>query len=235
MPPSAWFLLPLLSLAGMFGTARAGDDPWAELILSAAQAQGQIAGVRLELRSLRLPARLPPRPEPERTRVEFRRDEDFSGPTVVGLRVDGRRAWARADFSRFVETVTAARDLPAGALLQESDLVLQTVPAPVEARRACRTPAEAVGHVLRVAVKAGESIRADRLERPEAIRAGDRVSIEAREGAVRLRVAGQALAPGRVGDRIPVKNLRSGRRIEARVLEAGRVAVDPVMSTGGEP
>ncbi|NMB74002.1 MAG: flagellar basal body P-ring formation protein FlgA [Myxococcales bacterium] len=215
--------------------APAQGDAWSALILSAARAQTAAAGERLTLQALRLPARLPERPDPAQIRVEFRQNEDFSGPTVVGLIVEGRRTWARVSFERLVPAVTAARDLPAGTMLAGTDLVSGFSPARPEAGVICQDVAAAVGQKLRAFVKAGEPIRADRLERPQVVQAGEPVSIELVSGAVRLRVGGQALAPGRVGDRIPVQNLQSGRRVEARVLGAARVAVETPASPGGEP
>jgi flagella basal body P-ring formation protein FlgA len=225
---------PLLAVALAPSPARAGDDAWAEWILAAAQAQAQPSGDRLGLRALRLPARLPARPDPERTRVEFRPGEDFSGPTVIGLDLDGRRTWARVTFERRTDALVAARDLPAGTVLVEGDLALRSLLLSGVSGSVCRAPEEAVGRILRSPLRAGEPVRADRLERPLVVRAGERVVIELDAGALRLRVPGQALAPGRVGDRIAVLNVQSGRRLQARVLGAKRVALETVADGGGE-
>lgn len=229
-----WPWMVIWAMAHFTAPARAADDPWAELILSAAQAQAVAAGDRLQVRSLRLPARLPAVPDPEQTRVEFRRDEDFCGPTVVGLVSGGRRAWARVDFARTETVMVAARDLPAGTVLSAADLKELSLPRDGAPTPRVLRAEDALGRILRAPLRAGEPLRADRLERPQAVRAGQRVVIEARVGAVRLRAAGQALAAGRVGDSIGLLNLQSGRRVVGRVVDAGRVVVD-AESAGGEP
>ena len=57
------------------------------------------------------------------------------------------------------------------------------------------------------------------------VRRGDRVGIEVQTAAVTIRMNGEALADGGVGQRIPVRNVSSGKRLEAIVRSAGTVEV----------
>jgi len=60
---------------------------------------------------------------------------------------------------------------------------------------------------------------------PLLVRKGDHVMIEARKGAMSVKMPGEALNDGREGRQIRVKNSRSQRIIKARVVAAGIVRV----------
>jgi len=52
------------------------------------------------------------------------------------------------------------------------------------------------------------------------------VGVEAHYGAASVRFEGRAESPGRIGDRIPVRNMESGKTFRARVVRKGLVAVE---------
>jgi hypothetical protein len=64
-----------------------------------------------------------------------------------------------------------------------------------------------------------------KLGAPE-VRKGDVVRIEARNGAARLVLDAQALASGRLGDRIALRNPSSGKLFTATVAGRGRAVVE---------
>lgn len=156
--------------------------------------------------------------------IEFNAGEDFSGRSSVRLRQDGRRYWLRVTFVRLVETPVAARPLPSGHLLQEADVTRSRVPLAELAGHRPLRPEQVLGRKLRRRLKAGQPLRDDWLERPLLVRRGDRLLLRARARGVVVEVAARALASARVGDRLPVENLQSGKRVVGR-LQAGPVVV----------
>lgn len=59
-----------------------------------------------------------------------------------------------------------------------------------------------------------------------AVRRGETIVLEAGTGAVRLSVEGVALEDGSVGERVSVRTGDATRAVHARVVSAGKVAID---------
>jgi len=74
-------------------------------------------------------------------------------------------------------------------------------------------------------IESGRVLREDMVERPPLIRRGDIVTVTVSMGCVSATIYGEARQDGRKGDRIRVRNLRSGKRMIARVLDAKTVEV----------
>jgi hypothetical protein len=60
---------------------------------------------------------------------------------------------------------------------------------------------------------------------PREIERGDSVTVEVKVGGVRLGFPASAETAGRRGETVLVKNLANGRRLQARVVEKGRVSI----------
>ena len=82
-----------------------------------------------------------------------------------------------------------------------------------------------VGRSSRRALRAGQVVEPRSLAEPLLVRRGAEVSIVAKNGPVLVTTAGEALASGRDGDVIDVRNARTGRVIRARVT--ARDTVEP--------
>lgn len=64
-------------------------------------------------------------------------------------------------------------------------------------------------------------------ETPKAVERGDNVTVVADVGAAQIQATGEALAAGRCGEVILIRNPRSNRTFKARIASAGRVEVLP--------
>jgi len=198
------------------------------------QASAQLpAQAALRVRDLHLPPQWVGRVDPGQIRFQFIRGEDFSGPSVVGVELDGRRRWLKVEFTLQLSTAVARTDLPRGRILEEGDLELCQLP--VERLRGFEpaTPATLVGQELISNLRTGEPPLPTCLRRPEVVRRGDRVEIEVQGEGLRLTTAGEALATGRVGDTLPVKNLASGKHLSAAVIGPCRVRIGLVPAAPG--
>jgi flagella basal body P-ring formation protein FlgA len=79
---------------------------------------------------------------------------------------------------------------------------------------------------LRRAVHAGQPVLATDFEPVPTVAAGQTVSIESRQGAVRLLTSGRALADGQLGQTIRVLPAVSPQPIQARVVATGKVSLE---------
>ena len=82
-----------------------------------------------------------------------------------------------------------------------------------------------LGAMLTRSIVAGTVITPTMITLPAAVRRGERVTIQAGAGGIQVRMEGEALSDGAVGDLIRVRNLSSQQIIEAEVVAPGQVQV----------
>jgi flagella basal body P-ring formation protein FlgA len=116
----------------------------------------------------------------------------------------------------------AARDLRAGEMLQAEDIAWEERPIADPADLFGRA-APPQGLQVRSALSAGQPLRRRQLQAPQLVKRGAGLRIVARQDGIEVTVAGEALANGRQGEIIPVRNLSSGKTIKARVSADGEV------------
>ncbi len=118
----------------------------------------------------------------------------------------------------------AARSLPRGHILNSSDL--QPKMAQLDLDTPVRSADDLVNKRLKQGVSAGQVIDPRWLETPLSIRRGERVTLVADSGRVQVRVAGEALQNARLGEKMKVRNLSSGKTIQGWLTAPGVVRVD---------
>ena len=103
----------------------------------------------------------------------------------------------------------------------------------VETLELSRIPARSLGR-FRVAgmlasrrITVGRVVSRNDLKSPPVVHRGQRVRIELRQASVSVTTPGAALADAAIGQRVSVRNLASGRRLEAWVRGPGLVEVTP--------
>jgi flagella basal body P-ring formation protein FlgA len=82
-----------------------------------------------------------------------------------------------------------------------------------------------VGQQAKRRINQGDAVLAQWLIEPKAIRRGDRVTIQASSNQISVATSGTAMADGRLGEQINVRNNRSDRVIRAKVVAEGRVSI----------
>lgn len=85
---------------------------------------------------------------------------------------------------------------------------------------------QVVGQTPNRNLTSGQSITASILQQPNLIHKGDQVTISAIGAGINVRMIGEALSDGVIGQQIRVKNLKSNRIIRARVVASGQVEVN---------
>jgi len=155
---------------------------------------------------------------------------DFFNPFIVAIeiRVEGRvvqRLSATAQIEAFSSILVAAHDLAANVRVREADMRVET-------RRIERAPSFYVHDVAQLRgaetardIRQGEAIAKDSLISSIVVRPGDAVRIIGESNDLKIAVAGEARAAGRIGDRISVKNAQSGVTLQATIVDEGVVSV----------
>jgi flagella basal body P-ring formation protein FlgA len=137
--------------------------------------------------------------------------------------------WARVRIVVRAARVLARSDLPPGQPITAAQVELMArdeVPAPGTIAPAfTESLDEVIGKWPRQPIRAGEPIRSRWLQAPQAVKSGETVLVDVRDGGAQLEFKAQAEASGAIGDFVYVRNPDSHRRFRARVEAVGRVAV----------
>ncbi len=122
--------------------------------------------------------------------------------------------------------VVSTRPLKRNALLNKADVTMAERDVASLKLGYLTSIEEAVGSQLTRAIPADQPITPNQLRLPALIKRGDQVVISAISGVISVRMQGEALTDGGLGEQIRVRNLRSKKVIFARVTAAGQVEVD---------
>lgn len=141
------------------------------------------------------------------------------------------KLWCQAPKWQFYLSVTtditvpmlvASRALPSGITVADSDLVVDWQSQNRLTGRTFTDKSVIAGAKLKRGLSAGTPVTADNLCM---VCRGDKVTLSAGSGGLRISVTGTALSDGTFGDTVRIRNDGSGRVVEARVEAQGRVAV----------
>lgn len=86
---------------------------------------------------------------------------------------------------------------------------------------------QASGHPVARPLRAGTVLTPAMLAHREVVRRGDKVTVMVDISGIRVRAAGVALAGGDAGERVQVRNVSSGRTLDATVVGSGVVRALP--------
>lgn len=135
----------------------------------------------------------------------------------------GWSATALVQASVFLPAVHAARVIERGQTIVAEQLQLQEVNVGRASRGFYNNVDEVIGQGAKRRVRAGQLIAPNLLAAPLLIRRGQQVTIIASQDGISASATGEALANGREGEVIRVRNLGSQKVIEAQVVEEGVV------------
>jgi len=129
------------------------------------------------------------------------------------------------EIARYIPVVVAKTDLPRKTRLTASMLNLTEKDVSRVRGNYFTNLAEVEGYQLRNRLRAGDILSSKNLLATDAVNRGEQITIVATNGVLSVRMTGEALNSGKIGDQIRVKNLQSGRVIRALVVGRGRVEV----------
>jgi flagella basal body P-ring formation protein FlgA len=150
------------------------------------------------------------------------------GNTTIGVRCPDEGGWsiyvsARIDI--FGPVLVARQPLARGARIRESDLEL------VE-RNLSNLPygyytdiGAIVGQLAKRTIAGATVVTPTMLQAPKLVKRGERVSVIAQNGALKIRTVGKAMGDGQSGDRVQVRVAGSERIVDGIVVSQGVVKV----------
>jgi len=153
------------------------------------------------------------------------------GRTVLGLviRVDDqlvKNMSIPVDVEALTDMVVALFPLPRGTVVESSDVSLQKRDLAEVSGKVSFNLDDVLGKRVRVPIRANTPVRSDYLEKVPLVKNGQMVTIVAENGDLRVTATGMARGTGAEGDLIMVQNMNSKKSVQARVIDAGTVAVN---------
>ncbi|WOX52126.1 lateral flagellar basal body P-ring formation protein LfgA [Aeromonas sp. CD] len=135
-------------------------------------------------------------------------------------------AWqirARVEVTLMLPVWVTAQELPRGHVIRPGDLIEKSLEVSRLQRGFVPTSESLVGNKSNRNLRMGQLIGELDLQKAWAIREGEGVLIRAGQDGFSATTRGRALANGAIGEGIRVKNLSSGKEIQAWVIDKGEV------------
>ena len=161
-------------------------------------------------------------------KMRFSREPRGGGPNAVEVRCEGSHPWSlyvTVDVARFAQVVVSTRGLVRGAVISADDVVVARRRINGTRMDYLSSATSAVGRVAARAIGPDQILGAANVALPRLVKRGDEVTIASVGSTISVRVKGQALKDGALGDRVSVRNLNSKRVVEGVVNADGMVVV----------
>ncbi len=151
-----------------------------------------------------------------------------AGRVTLRIRCEGSVPWSifvPAQVNLYRDVVVATRPIKRNSIIQTNDISLAERDVGNLKQGYLLSPDSVIGSLTTRALQHDQVISPNQLRQPAAVKRGDQVIISAMSGSVRVRMPGEALSDGAIGEQIRVRNTRSQRVIHARVVAPGQVEV----------
>lgn len=151
------------------------------------------------------------------------------GSTRIGLRcIDGHARWnvfLPVTVRAYGPAWVVRRDVGAGAVLSEADVMQSEVDWAKESSPVLATPEQWAGQVTTRALGTGQVLRHNTVRPAQVFQAGTQVRVTAQGTGFQITTDGQALSAGVVGQLVKVR-MENGRIMSGSVLDARTVRLD---------
>jgi flagella basal body P-ring formation protein FlgA len=134
------------------------------------------------------------------------------------LRLSGRAAAT-------VDVVTVLRPIDRGAILKDSDVLVERRPRAEITRDIVSDSSQVIGFAARAPLQPGRALRAADLMKPELVQRNETVTLVYEVPGIVLTVRGKAADGGAEGDVISVINEQTKRTVQGVVVGPGRVII----------
>lgn len=151
------------------------------------------------------------------------------GRVTVRVSCEGSTPWTvfvPAQVRIFRPVVVVKTALRRDSIIGAGDVALVEQDVSLPNRGYVTEVEQVIGRKLTRATRTDQVLTPAMLQLAEAVRRGDQVVISARSGGINVRMQGEALSGGTLGQQISVRNLTSQRVIRARVAGPGQVEVE---------
>ncbi len=156
---------------------------------------------------------------------------DFLRPIALSIEyfVDGqpaKRAWVTVNLEVISPVVVLRRPMGRYQPIGREDVTVVLKDLAKLPAGSYSDPEEVIGMRVKRTLYGDTVLRENLVEWPPLVKRGDVVTIIAEAGALRITARGEVKAKGRLGERISVVNLDSGKRVSARVMDSRTVKVE---------
>lgn len=151
-----------------------------------------------------------------------------TGRTTVGVRCAGSRPWTLyvpVQVDAVVSVYTAARALGRGEVPVAGDLGIREISMTALPAGYITSPDDLRNKELARGIREGDILTPNMFRDAEVVRRGQQVIIYAISPGIEVKMAGVAMENGVLGELISVRNLNSGRTIQATVRDTETVMV----------
>ncbi len=150
------------------------------------------------------------------------------GRISVGIRCEGKTPWtiySSASIKVYENIVIANNSMARGEEISTDDITLDK--RDISSLRAgyLTNIKQAIGKKLKRPLQKGSVIRHQFLKAPLMVKKGHIVTIIAKNSQLTIRMAGKALSNGSKGELISVKNSKSGRVVQGKVVAENLVQI----------
>ncbi|WAE52820.1 flagellar basal body P-ring formation chaperone FlgA [Stutzerimonas frequens] len=145
----------------------------------------------------------------------------------LAVRCPGENGWTLELTSQagvWLPTVHAQGIIERGQTIAGSDLRLEPIDIARAQRGYFHRLEEVQGMAAKRRIRAGQTLTPSLLAQPLAVKRGQPVKIIASNDGIEASTSGEALADGQPGEVIRVRNVRSGKVIDAQVVKEGVVS-----------
>lgn len=222
--------LASLGLTLVTGTALAGQSVSSIAAAAAMQAEARAIeqgynGVTVDLRPLDSRIQLAACASPLQVTTA---SERALGPVSMSVSCSHPNPWrvqVRGSVSAVAELPVLALPINRGDVIGSGDIELRQQRITRDLVGYLRSEQDIVGKEARKNLVVGSKLRKSDLISPQIIDRGQTVALVAQSAGLLVNMQGKALSNGAAGDRLMVKNLSSGRRIEGLVQRNGTVLI----------
>lgn len=165
---------------------------------------------------------------PQALTMTLKTQANLSSRQSVEVRCNHSNGWSvfvPVDIAIFKPVVSVTSTLPVNSTIRPGDVQLVETDITRLNGRYITVIDEVVGMSAKRTLIAGSAVNLDQLAQPILIKRGEAVTIVAEVDGLSVHMPGVALADGRRGEPIRVKNSNSARIVDAQVISEGVVGV----------
>ena len=137
-----------------------------------------------------------------------------------------RTVWVPFDVTIFRELPVLRRTIPLGGKIEAGDLELRRVAVDASFERELLSPAMLIGASARRALPSGKPVSVRDVVRALAVKTGETITLEIRNGRVVVRTKVLALTDGFIGDVVAIRTLETGKELTARITSPGNAEMN---------
>jgi len=140
----------------------------------------------------------------------------------------GARRWTvyvPVKINMYVDVLVTSRTLQKGDIVAEEDIDYRRVNITSNGYGHIEDVSRVRGMQLKRPLKPGDVLRLSHLAKPKIVHRGQTVRVSSASRFFSIETSAVALSSGHLGDNIKVKNERSNRVVEARIVAPGKVTV----------